>query len=381
MRSIMKIEFKVPSMGESISEATVVSIIRPSGSQVGVEDEILELETDKVNQMVYAPQKGIIHFNIQLHDKVTIGQVLGYIDTEATAKSVELSFPPQQFLPSLQDVVENPKESLKSTRYQKEDFIKELKEEGQKRSLSSLSEQESLAWSFHPQESHGNRDFTQKSSASQVAQIESTAAMLTIFNEVDLSQIIHLRDRYQKAFKEKYEKELSLISFFVKACVAALPQFPSIHSYLKEEQSAQDSSYEMGIAVETAQGIVVPVLCHGDKLSYAEIERTIEKLTHQAYEGSLSVGDLHTGSFAITDAGLYDSMLSTPFLTGNQRAILALHNIIKRPVVVDDQITIRPIMHLALSYDHRFVRNKEAAFFLAYLRNILECPAVMLLGL
>jgi 2-oxoglutarate dehydrogenase E2 component (dihydrolipoamide succinyltransferase) len=377
----MKVEFKVPSMGESIFEATVVSIIRPSGSHVGIEDEILELETDKVNQMVYAPQKGIIHFNIQLHDKVTIGQVLGYIDTEASIESLELGSPPQQFLPSLQTAVESPNKSSKSMRYLKEDFIKELKEEGQKRSLPSLSEQDSLAWPFHPQKSHGNKDFIQKVSVSQVAQVENTATMLTIFNEVDLSQIIHLRDRYQKSFIKKYEIELGLISFFVKACVAALPQFPFIHSYLKEEQSVQGSSYEMGIAVETEQGVVVPLLCHSDKLSYAEIERTIEKLTHQAYEGSLSVGDLHTGSFAITDAGLYGTMLSTPLLTGNQRAILALHNIIKRPIVVADQITIRPIMHLALSYDSRLVRGKEAAAFLAYLKGILECPAVMLLGL
>lgn len=386
----MKVEVKVPPMGESISEATIANILKPSGSQVSMDDEILELETDKVNQVLYAPQAGVITLNVKQDEKVKIGQVLGTIDTEAKAsakpapeKKEEEPAPPKKVKTPEPKPVEKKetiqvKEPSTAARYGKEEFLKEIQQ--------TPSKQKSVpAPSLKPKLAPGQRETRRKMSnirkviASRLVEVKNTTAMLTTFNEVDMSQIIALRDKYKEAFLQQYGVKLGFMSFFVKASVLALEQFPDINSYIDGDEIVHREFYDIGMAVGTDKGLMVPVIRNCDQLSYPEIEIAIEKFAKKAREGTISVDDLQGGSFTITNGGVYGSMLSTPIINGNQSAILGLHKITERAVVVDGQIVIRPIMYLALSYDHRIVDGKEAVSFLVHIKNALEYPASALL--
>ena len=203
--------------------------------------------------------------------------------------------------------------------------------------------------------------------------------MLTTFNEVDMSQIIALREKFNEVFQEKYGVKLGFMSFFVKACISALQEFPDVNSYIDGDEIVHREFYDIGMAVSTDKGLMVPVIRDSDKLSYAEIEVAIEQFAKKARDGTISVDELQGGSFTITNGGIYGSMLSTPIINGNQSAILGLHKITKRAVVVGDQIVIRPMMYLALSYDHRIIDGKEAVSFLMHIKNALEFPASALL--
>lgn len=377
----MKVEIKIPSMGESISEATVGTIIKPSGSPVAADDEILELETDKVNQVLYAPQAGLLTLQVKPNDKVQIGQVIGFVDSEGAppqekpkpteTKKAEKPKPIQEpaKLPAQPPPTEQP-----SARFQKEDFLKDLQPQPQQPSKPApqLSTQS---------ESRRKMSNIRKVIASRMVDVKNTTAMLTTFNEVDMSQVMNLRDKYKDAFLKKYGVKLGFMSFFVKACVSALQAFPDINSYIDGDEIVRRNYYNIGIAVGTDRGVFVPVVRNCDSLSYADIEIAIEQFAKKARDGSISVDDLQGGGFTITNGGVYGSLLSTPIITPNQSAILGLHKITKRPVVVDDQITIRPIMYLALSYDHRIVDGKEAVSFLVHIKNMLELPGFALLGL
>lgn len=397
----MKVEVKVPAMGESISEATVANILKPSGSQVSVDEEILELETDKVNQVLYAPQAGVITLNVNRDEKVKIGQVLGFVDTDGAAttsqpkkKEVapESKPKPEKVAPEQPKETPKPKEeTLTAARYGKNEFLEELKQKPQNGAKQKTDEapkktatsiQESTAKS---KPAPGQRETRRKMSnirkviASRLVEVKNTTAMLTTFNEVDMSQIIALREKFKEAFQEKYGVKLGFMSFFVKACVSALQEFPDVNSYIDGDEIVHREFFDIGMAVSTDKGLMVPVIRDSDKISYPEIEMAIEQFAKKAREGSISVDELQGGSFTITNGGIYGSMLSTPIINGNQSAILGLHKIIKRAVVVDDQIVIRPMMYLALSYDHRIIDGKEAVSFLMHIKNALEYPASALL--
>ena len=387
----MKVEIKVPSMGESISEATIANIIKPSGSQVAMDDEILELETDKVNQVLYAPQSGVITLSVNPQDKVKIGQILGYIDTEA--KTAEQPVKKEEKKPAPQPVAPTPQQPQPSTpqqspttqqtktspRYGKEEFLKDLQQSPQ---LPQTPPKPPT-----PKPSPDQRETRRKMSnirkviASRLVEVKNTTAMLTTFNEVDMSEIITLREKCKDAFMQKYGVKLGFMSFFVKASLSALLEFPDINSYIDGEEIVHREYFDIGIAVSTDRGLLVPVLRNCNNLSYADIEIAIEQFAKKAHENTITANDLQGGSFTITNGGIYGSMLSTPIINPNQSAILGMHKITKRPVVIDDQISIRPIMYLALSYDHRIVDGKEAVSFLVHIKNALEYPDSMLLGL
>lgn len=382
----MKVEVKVPSMGESITEATIANIIKPSGSKVAMDDEILELETDKVNQVLYAPQSGVFILTANPGDKVKIGQVLGFVDTEAAVESPKAE-PPAKKMEKLETVLEqktasvHPQEqttSLPSARYHKEEFVRELKQQAPEPPKVSAPPKSPPS----PQnESRRKMSNIRKVIAARMVDVKNTTAMLTTFNEVDMSQVIALREKYKDAFMEKYGVKLGFMSFFVKACVSALQQFPDINSYIDGDEIVHREYFDVGVAVGTDRGVFVPVVRGCDKLSYAEIETNIEQFAKKARDGTISVDDLQGGSFTITNGGVYGSMLSTPIINPNQSAILGLHKITKRAVVIDDQITIRPIMYLALSYDHRIVDGKEAVSFLVHIKDSLEYLGEAILGL
>lgn len=400
----MKVEIKVPTMGESITEAKVANIIKPTGSQVSMDDEILELETDKVNQVLYAPQSGVIHLSVNPDETVKIGQVLGFVDTEAAVSKkpeekpelkkepVPQKAPPEQPTPSKPQTKPEVPEKAKvektastkqeasqqpqvAARYQKEDFIKDLQAKEPQVSTPKVS------LSIGQRETRRKMSNIRKVIASRLVEVKNTTAMLTTFNEVDMSQIISMREKYKEAFTQKHGVKLGFMSFFVKACVDALEKFPDINSYINGDEIVHREYYDIGIAVGTDRGVIVPIVRDCNKLSYAEIETTIEQFAKKARDNTITIDDLQGGGFSITNGGIYGSMLSTPIITPGQSAILGLHKITKRPVVVDDQIVIRPIMYIALSYDHRIVDGKEAVSFLVHIKNILEYPGSVSLGL
>lgn len=395
----MKVEIKVPSMGESINEATVSNIIKPNGSKVSMDDEILELETDKVNQLLYAPKGGTIQLNVAVDQTVKIGQVIGFIDTEGvsaeeTPKEVKKETPaeekpaPVKESPKVSETtkkaVVEPKET--SARLKADDFVKELQTKTEDKTIPSEPVEEKEA-AFKPPVSSERRETKRKMSkirrviAARLVEVQQTTAMLTTFNEIDLTHVIALREKYKESFQKRYGAKLGFMSFFVKASVSALQKFPDFNSYLDGDDIVHREYYDLGIAVGTDRGLIVPVVRDCDHLSFAGIESSIEDFAKKAREGTLTADELQGGGFTITNGGVYGSLLSTPILNPPQSGILGMHKIEKRAVVIDDQIVIRPMMYVALSYDHRIVDGKEAVSFLVHIKNCLEDPARILLEL
>lgn len=360
----MKIEIKIPTMGESVVEAIVSNILKPSGSVVSQDAEILELETDKVNQVLYAPQAGQLHLTVNVGDTVKIGQVIGSIDTDVKAP---IEMPPKPAPAAAPKPVEG-----SSSRKMAADFVAELKSpppapdavpkpvvSGSRKKMSAL----------------------RRTIAQKLVEVKNTTAMLTTFNEVDMSRIIEIRTKEQESFTERYGVKLGFMSFFMKAAVAALKAFPSVNAYIDGDDIVYFSSYDISVAVSTDKGLMVPVIRGCDELSFGAIEKQLKTVAQKARDGKIAVDDLRGGSFTITNAGLFGSLISTPILNPPQSAILGMHNILKRPIALDDQVVIRPMMYLALSYDHRIIDGKEAVQFLVHMKENLEDPTRLLLEL
>lgn len=404
----MKIDIKVPAMGESISEATVGQLLKPTGSQVQVDDEILELETDKVNQVIYAPQAGTIEWTVSPGDVVKVDQVLGQIDSSKAAAApqpkpvqkepepktpeqkvkVPSAVPPPPPAISKPAVSSNEKYGLRMTR---EDFLDEItaskKTPPAQAPVDKIPAEKAPAQppaKPTPKQTSGSgerRETRTKMSkvrqviAKRLVESQRTTAMLTTFNEVDMSQVIGLREKYKETFVKEHGVRLGFMSFFVKSSVHALMEVPGVNSYIDGDDIVHREYYDIGVAVGTDRGLFVPVVKNCDQLSFAGIEKAIELYAKRAREGSLVLDDLQGGGFTITNGGVYGSLLSTPILNPPQSGILGMHKIMKRPVVVDDQIVIRPMMYIALSYDHRVVDGKEAVTFLVKMKECLEDPA------
>lgn len=391
----MRIEIKVPAMGESISEATIGTILKPSGSTVAMNDEIIELETDKVNQVLYAQQAGTVTINVSPGDVVKIGQVIGSVESAAGAT------PPAKEAPKKEEAPKKIPEAAKpppkaepkpqpqqptgtAARITKEDFVAEI---GSTKKAPAPAQVPSSPPSPSPPSLkiettiYGRQETRKKMSkirqviAKRLVEAQQTTAMLTTFNEVDMSQVLLEREKYKEAFAKHYGVKLGFLSFFVKAVIQGLQEFPDVNSYIDGDEIVHREYYDIGIAVSTDRGLVVPVVRNCDKLSFAEIEKAVETYAKKSREGGLSVDDLQGGGFTITNGGVFGSLLSTPILNPPQSAILGMHKIQKRAVVVDDQIVIRPMMYLALSYDHRIIDGKTAVSFLVTVKNYLEDPA------
>lgn len=385
----MKNEIKVPSMGESISEATVGQILAPTGTVVKMDAEIVELETDKVNQVLYAPQAGRITLSIQPGDTVKIGQVIGSIEAVAGQEApVSKEEPKQPIQPTPKpEPVPAPKSveqkaevapSLalqeQALRYTKENFLTDLQTVPAALPVEKVPAQEKKS-----RETRRPLSKIRKVIAKRLVEAQQTTAMLTTFNEIDLTEVIQLREKYKESFVKKYGCKLGFMSFFVKAVVSALQALPDLNSYLDGEDIVHREYYDIGVAVGTDKGVIVPVIRDCDQLSYADIERGLEEFAKKAREGSLAIADLQGAGFTITNGGVYGSLLSTPILVPPQCGILGMHKIEKRPVAINDQVVIRPMMYVALSYDHRLVDGKEAVSFLVHMKNMLEDPSRLLL--
>jgi len=391
----MKVEIKVPAMGESISEATVGEILKVSGSFVAMDEEVLELETDKVNQVLYAPQAGTIELTVKPDDVVTIGQVIGFVDTERapetkpapteTAKTEVKSAPaePPKDDVKAQEVVaaERSSETAEAgARILKEDFIRDIKEPPLRQELSKVIEPASTQTiSKEKGEKRVRMSRLRQVIAKRLVDVQQQTAMLTTFNEIDMSEVMELRKKYQDKFVKDHDVKLGFMSFFIKASVSALKSIPEVNAYIDGGDIVYRNYYDVSIAVGTEKGLVVPVVRSCDTLSFAQIELEMGALAAKARAGKLTIDDLQGGAFTITNGGIYGSLLSTPIINPPQSAILGMHSIQKRAVVVNDQIVIRPMMYVALSYDHRIVDGKEAVTFLVHIKNALEDPSRLLL--
>jgi 2-oxoglutarate dehydrogenase E2 component (dihydrolipoamide succinyltransferase) len=365
----MKHEIKIPQMGESITEATIGSILKSEGAAVSENDEMIELETEKVNQVLYAPTSGTVSWKIKEGDSVKIGDLIGWVDSEGQPVKKEESAKKEQESEQVEKPLPPPSQG-NGKRIMVEAFVQDIRQ-------TAVQKKEETQEAPTKEEKETRRPMTKirKTIASRLVDSLHTAAMLTTFNEVDMSEIIALRTKYKEIFAEKHGVKLGFMSFFVKAVVEGLKQFSDLNAYLDGDEIVARHYYDIGIAVAAERGLVVPVVRNCDELSFPEIEKQIAVFAKKAREIKLTIEDLEGGGFTITNGGVFGSLLSTPILNPPQVGILGMHKIMKRPVVVEDQIVIRPMMYLALSYDHRLVDGKEAVSFLVHVKELLEDPS------
>lgn len=390
----MKVDISIPSLGESVTEAIIGTVLKPSGSHVKMDEEVLELETDKVNQVLYSPGTGQLTLHVKQEDKVKIGQVIGYVDTDikAQAGSEPASKTPTSTKtpeapaskPSPQPQQEAPvsRKEEPSSRKMAAEFVAEIKEGPKPLEPVKTTKMETSK----PPASEGK--YTRKKMtnlrkviAQRLVEAKNSTAMLTTFNEIDMSKVMEIRAKEKDNFLKTYGVKLGFMSFFVKAVVASLKANPQVNAYIDGEDMITLNTYDIGIAVSTDKGLMVPVLRGCDELSFGGVEKAIDAYAKKTRGGTISIDDLRGGSFTITNGGTFGSLLSTPILNPPQSAILGMHSIVKRPVVADDQIVIRPMMYVALSYDHRVIDGKEAVLFLVHIKQSLEEPSRLLLDL
>jgi len=387
----MKVEIKVPSVGESINEATISAILKDSGSYVNMDDEILEMETDKVNQAVYAPESGVLTLTVKVDDVVKIGQVIGSIDTDAKPPAGVEAPQPEKKEPEKKEEapvseptkIEAPPTTAAPSggeaRKSEDQYLAELQQKKEAPTPSPVEKKPSAP--SGDRETRIRMTKLRKLVARRLLEAKNETAMLTTFNEVDMSAIIELRSAEKEKFEKRHGVRLGFMSFFVKACCEALKEFPAINGYIDGEEIVYRNYFDIGVAVGTEKGLMVPVLRDVDQMSFADVEKKIKEYADKARSGKISVDDLQGGGFTISNGGVYGSLLSTPILNPPQSGILGMHAIVKRPIAVNDEVVIRPMMYLALSYDHRIVDGKDSIQFLVHLKNNLEDPRRFLLDL
>ena len=429
----------VPTLGESVTEATVSKWLKSQGDKVTADEPLVELETDKVNVEVPSPTSGVLgNINVKEGETVNVGSLLGTVDNSSENKeknSNEISqySPPKKEDNNQPKVFEEEKivkpKKIKTTKIVepilkledeeplileeiheepvKQKFEKKISPAARKMASESkidlrkvegtgkngiiLKEDIMALMGSKPSPSerkikHGPEERVKMTRlrltiAKRLKEAQENAAMLTTFNEVDMSEVISMRSNYKDEFQKKYGVKLGFMSFFVKACVIGLKNYPAINAEIQSEEIVYKNYYNISIAVGTDRGLVVPVLRETDEMSFADIEKTIGELGQKARDGKITIEDLQGGTFTITNGGIYGSMLSTPILNPPQSAVLGMHNIIERPVVVDGKVEVRPIMYLALSYDHRIIDGKEAVSFLKIVKESLEQPKRLFLNI
>ena len=404
----MTIEVKVPALPESVVDATILGWHRKTGHGVSRDENLVDLETDKVVLEVPAPVDGVLT-EILFHegDTVETGQILATIDETATLTAAKKDAGAAQqpatmqkqptadeqiLTPAVRRLVKELDLDLqqipgsgKNGRILKADIMKFLDQQEPDETAQELQALRSDEADTQPQGERLEQRVPMTRLRARVAErlleAQQNAAILTTFNEVDLQQIMALRSKYQEKFEKAHDVRLGFMSFFIKASVEALKKFPAVNASVDGNDIIYHGYFDIGIAVGSPRGLVVPVLRDADQSSFAELEKRVREYGQKAADGTISYEDLSGGTFTISNGGVYGSMLSTPILNPPQSAILGMHNIQQRPVVVDGEIVIRPMMYLALSYDHRIIDGREAVQFLISIKESLEHPAAMLLGL
>ena len=406
----MTIEVRVPQLPESVADATLVAWHKKPGDAVSRDENLVDLETDKVVLEVPAPAAGVIkELKVENGATVTSGQLLALLEEGATASTAQAAAAPpakaaaqpgpaaetraatgEKLAPSVRRLVEEHKldagaiaGSGRDGRITKGDVLTHLSgKDAAPASRPAAPSPVTVAASAAAGD-RGERRVPMTRLRARIAerlvQAQSTAAMLTTFNEVDLKAVNELRARHKERFEKTHGARLGFMSFFVKACIEALRRFPVVNASVDGSDIVYHEYYDIGVAVSTDRGLIVPVLRNADGLSFAEIEQSVVGYANRAREGSITIEELTGGTFTITNGGVFGSLLSTPILNMPQSAILGMHKIQERPVVVDGEVVVRPMMYLALTYDHRIVDGREAVQFLVAVKDALEDPARLLL--
>ncbi len=419
----------VPVLGESITEATVSKWLKKEGDNVEVDEPIVELETDKVNLEVPSPISGVLtEISSKDGSVVEVGALLGSVSENGSGSPKDRIIEKIKPTKKKENVIvleEKKKEPIIDEEKPQEQplvLTDEVKEEDE---LEKQGEQETLSPAVRKIVAENNIDINsvkgsgkdgrvlkgdlinlmgvnpppserkikygqeerikmtrlRQTIAKRLKQAQENAALLTTFNEVDMSNVMNMRKDNQEDFQNRYGIKLGFMSFFVKACVVALKNFPAVNAEIEGDTIVYKNYYNISFAVGTDKGLVVPVLKNADELSFADIEKNIKEISEKARDGKLTIEDLQGGTFTISNGGVYGSMLSTPILNLPQSGVLGMHNIIDRPVVVNGEIKIRPIMYLALSYDHRIIDGKESVSFLKMVKENLEEPRRLFLDI
>ena len=395
----MSVKIIVPSLGESVTEATIAKWYKKEGDSVKTDELLLEIETEKVTLEVHAPCNGTIG-KISKTDgtNVAVGEEIGEINEGAatntagtnneSAKAQAVTQPTSEkpavanntLAPSVQKLVtenkldpNNIKGTGKDGRITKGDVLATINTTATSAPAISKSNEERV------QRVRMSR--LRKTIAQRLKDAQNTAAILTTFNEIDMSKVIALRNQYQEEFEKKHAVKLGFMSFFVKATIEALKLIPSVNAEIDGDDLVYKNYYDIGVAVGTEQGLVVPVVRDADKMGFAEVEKAIGILAKKARDGKLSMADLSGGTFSISNGGVYGSLLSTPIINPPQSGILGLHKTEERAVDIDGKIEIRPMMYIALSYDHRIIDGKEGVSFLVKIKQLIENPEKLLLNL
>lgn len=401
------IDIKVPTVGESISEVTLVKWLKPDGAYVERDEVIAELESEKATFEVNAEQAGVLKTVGKEGDTLLIGDVVAQIDETAprpagapqaeapkeAPKAAEAPKPQAQPAPAGQPVTAVPNDvkaspvaaaiiadkkvdvkSIQPSGYGnkilKEDVLGALSSPGRKPGVTAFSREEK-------REKMSN---LRKTVSRRLVEAKNTTAMLTTFNEVDMSKIMALRAQYKDKFKETHGVNLGFMSFFTKACTYALQEWPAVNAYIDGDSIVYHDYCDISIAVSAPKGLVVPVIRNAESLSMAEIEKKVVELATKARDNKLSMEEMQGGTFTITNGGVFGSLMSTPIINIPQSAILGMHKIEERAVVIDKQIVIRPMMYLAVSYDHRIIDGRESVSFLVRVKELLENPELLLFG-
>ena len=404
----MSIEIKVPPLPESVADAILVAWHKKPGDSVTRDENIADLETDKVVLEVPAPASGtLVSLSVEAGATVTSGDLLAILEegevaavaaaAPAKSEAVQESAPvvaasqgesAHKLSPAVRRLLDEHDldativiGSGKDGRITKSDVMSYLKSHSDENVTPGDPTVTAVSASSGPVRSEQRVPMTRlrKVIANRMVEAQQAAAMLTTFNEVDLTKVMSLRSRYKESFQKEHGVKLGFMSFFAKAAVEALKKYPVVNASVEDSDIVYHNYYDIGIAVSSDRGLMVPVVRDVDHMSFADVESTIASLGAKARDGSMSMDDLTGGTFTITNGGTFGSMLSTPILNPPQSAILGMHNILQRPMAVDGQVEIRPMMYLALTYDHRIIDGKEAVQFLVNIKQSLEDPGRMLL--
>ena len=425
-----KIEIKVPTVGESVTEVTLASWLVKDGDFVKIDRPLAEFESDKATFELPAEVSGTITFVAKEGDDIKIGEVVAFIDTDGVQAIVNS----QQSIVTTEDKKEEVKETIETKpltndqsqiandqttyatgtaspaaqkildekgvenkdvegtgvdgRIMKEDALKVEKSEElfvnrnkeETKSTVETNNIQPITNNFSRSERVEKMSRMRKTISRRLVAVKNETAMLTTFNEVDMTRINQIRDTYKKSFEEKNGIGLGFMSFFTKACTLSLQKYPSINAYIDDENIVYHDFCDISIAVSTPKGLVVPVIRNAESMSFAEIEKDIKRLALLGRDGNLSMQDMEGGTFTITNGGVFGSLMSTPIINQPQSAILGMHKIQDRPMAINGKVEIRPMMYLALSYDHRIVDGKESVGFLVSVKDYLENPEKMLVG-
>ncbi len=422
----MSIELKIPDVGESITQVQISRWLKQPGDTVTRDEPIVEIETDKVTTELPAPEAGQLgEILTKAGEEAEVGQTIGYIETDGDAATAAGEGQTgQQVAEGEADTDEEVHSDRTTEAESTESQQAGAGEQGEAASPAATAGP--LGGETHPESEDEDSDTADKAAAStaeapslpppvkpaaapkptgavqgipaddpdvevvpmspmrrriaeRLVQAQQTAAMLTTFNEIDMSEVMALRKQYQEPFQQRYGIKLGFMSFFVKASIEALKEFPGVNAQIHDQSIVYFHRYDIGVAIGGGKGLVVPVIRHAEQLSMAEIEKTIADFAERAGKNTLELKELQGGTFTISNGGVYGSLLSTPILNPPQSGILGLHTIQERPVARDGQVVIRPMMYVALSYDHRIVDGREAVTFLRRLKEIIESPLRMLI--